>query len=175
MRVSHPLQKLEATLKGDLLKCQKWLEVYLEAEKQMKMFKSCLTTQEIFSQQKNACQGLTYHRIPIPDFCAPKEQVPRGRDGAAASFPGHPCCCGVNVTWVLGAPQPRDYGGVPRLSAGCLLGRGGSPGRCCMENLGAFSWPGMEGRLLGWIWQQEARNFSLEAVGQGGSNGGEGR
>ncbi|NXQ98421.1 PALD protein, partial [Sagittarius serpentarius] len=68
------LEKLEATLKSDLLKCQKWLEVYLEAEKQMKMFKSCLTTQEIFSQQKNACQGLTYHRIPVPDFCAPKEQ-----------------------------------------------------------------------------------------------------
>lgn len=61
--------------------------MYLEAEKQMKMFKSCLTTQEIFSQQKNACQGLTYRRIPIPDFCAPKEQVPCGRDGAAASFP----------------------------------------------------------------------------------------
>uniref|UniRef100_A0A674GHX0 Paladin n=1 Tax=Taeniopygia guttata TaxID=59729 RepID=A0A674GHX0_TAEGU len=68
------LEKLEAALKGDLLKCQKWLEVYLEAEKQMKMFKSCLTTQEIFSQQKNSCQGLTYARIPIPDFCAPKEQ-----------------------------------------------------------------------------------------------------
>ncbi|NXE68616.1 PALD protein, partial [Calcarius ornatus] len=70
----HPLQKLEAALKGDLLKCQKWLEVYLESEKQMKMFKSCLTTQEIFSQQKNSCQGLTYRRIPIPDFCAPREQ-----------------------------------------------------------------------------------------------------
>ncbi|XP_074010476.1 paladin isoform X2 [Numenius arquata] len=68
------LEKLETTLKGDLLKCQKWLEVYLEAEKQMKMFKSCLTMQEIFSQQKNACQGLTYHRIPIADFCAPKEK-----------------------------------------------------------------------------------------------------
>ncbi|NXN85107.1 PALD protein, partial [Bombycilla garrulus] len=68
------MEKLEAALKGDLLKCQKWLEVYLEAEKQMKMFKSCLTTQEIFNQQKNSCQGLTYCRIPIPDFCAPKEQ-----------------------------------------------------------------------------------------------------
>ncbi|KFP03896.1 Paladin, partial [Calypte anna] len=68
------LEKLESTLKGDLLKCQKWLEVYLETEKQMKMFKSCLTTQEIFSQQKNLCQGLSYRRIPIPDFCAPKEQ-----------------------------------------------------------------------------------------------------
>ncbi|KFV65917.1 Paladin, partial [Dryobates pubescens] len=68
------LEKLEATLKADLLKCQKWLEVYLESEKQMKMFKSCLTTQEIFSQQKSSYQGLTYRRIPIPDFCAPKEQ-----------------------------------------------------------------------------------------------------
>ncbi|NXN17968.1 PALD protein, partial [Indicator maculatus] len=68
------LEKLEASLKGDLLKCQKWLEVYLESEKQMKMFKSCLTTQEIFSQQKSSYQGLTYRRIPIPDFCAPKEQ-----------------------------------------------------------------------------------------------------
>ncbi|KFU90052.1 Paladin, partial [Chaetura pelagica] len=68
------LEKLEATLKGDLLKCQKWLEVHLEAEKQMKMFKSCLTTQEIFSQQRNTYQGLTYRRIPIPDFCSPKEQ-----------------------------------------------------------------------------------------------------
>ncbi|NXU50881.1 PALD protein, partial [Turnix velox] len=68
------LEKLEASLKGDLLKCQKWLEVYLEVEKQMKMFKSCLTTQEMFSQQKNICQGLTYRRIPIPDFCAPREK-----------------------------------------------------------------------------------------------------
>ncbi|NXD14668.1 PALD protein, partial [Nothocercus nigrocapillus] len=68
------LEKLESTLKNDLLKCQKWLEVYLEAEKQMKLFKSCSTTREVFSQQKNTCQGLTYRRIPIPDFCAPKEQ-----------------------------------------------------------------------------------------------------
>ncbi|XP_065602070.1 paladin [Cyrtonyx montezumae] len=74
--VSTPeqLEKLESMLKGDLLKSQKWLEVYLEAEKQMKMFKSCLTTQEIFNQHKSTCQGLTYRRIPIPDFCAPKEQ-----------------------------------------------------------------------------------------------------
>lgn len=42
----------------------------------MKMFKSCLTTQEIFNQHKSTCPGLTYRRIPIPDFCAPKEQVP---------------------------------------------------------------------------------------------------
>uniref|UniRef100_A0A8C3CD58 Phosphatase domain containing paladin 1 n=1 Tax=Cairina moschata TaxID=8855 RepID=A0A8C3CD58_CAIMO len=35
---------------------------------------SCLTTQEIFNQHKSTCPGLTYRRIPIPDFCAPKEQ-----------------------------------------------------------------------------------------------------
>ncbi|NWS60530.1 PALD protein, partial [Chunga burmeisteri] len=69
-----PLQKLEAALKKNLLKCQKWLEVYLEKKKQMKMFKSCLTTQKKNSQQKNACQGLTYRKKTIPDFCAPKEQ-----------------------------------------------------------------------------------------------------
>uniref|UniRef100_A0A8B9GCB7 Phosphatase domain containing paladin 1 n=1 Tax=Amazona collaria TaxID=241587 RepID=A0A8B9GCB7_9PSIT len=54
------------------------LEELIPAEKQMKMFKSCLTMQEIFSQQRNACQGLTYRRIPIPDFCAPKEQMAGG-------------------------------------------------------------------------------------------------
>ncbi|XP_065494853.1 paladin isoform X1 [Caloenas nicobarica] len=82
------LEKLEATLKGDLLKWQKWLEVYLEAEKQMKMFKSCLTTQEIFSQQKNVCPGLTYRRIPIPDFCAPKEQgIPEMSEEEIVSVP----------------------------------------------------------------------------------------
>uniref|UniRef100_A0A8C3S9I8 Phosphatase domain containing paladin 1 n=1 Tax=Chelydra serpentina TaxID=8475 RepID=A0A8C3S9I8_CHESE len=47
---------------------------FLFLEKQMKMFKSCLTTQEILNQHKSTCQGLVYKRIPIPDFCAPKEQ-----------------------------------------------------------------------------------------------------
>uniref|UniRef100_A0A8C2TD83 Phosphatase domain containing paladin 1 n=1 Tax=Coturnix japonica TaxID=93934 RepID=A0A8C2TD83_COTJA len=54
-----------------LIPSQKWLEVYLEAEKQMKMFKSCLTTQEIFNQHKSTCQGLTYRPLsphPRPDF-----------------------------------------------------------------------------------------------------------
>ncbi|XP_066478357.1 paladin isoform X2 [Tiliqua scincoides] len=68
------LEKLESMLKNDLLKHQKWLEVYLEQEKQMKMFKTCLTTQEIFNQHKSTCHGLVYRRIPIPDFCAPKEK-----------------------------------------------------------------------------------------------------
>ena len=131
--------------------------MYLESEKQMKMFKSCLTTQEIFSQQKNSCQGLTYHRIPIPDFCAPKEQVPWEWDGAVTSFPSYPCCCGVDVTWMLGATQPQDYGGVPRPSAGCLLGQGESHGRCCVEMLGVFSQLGMKGRLLGWIQRVQRR------------------
>ncbi|KAJ6657742.1 hypothetical protein lerEdw1_001929 [Lerista edwardsae] len=68
------LEKLESILKNDLLKHQKWIEVYLDQEKQMKMFKTCLTVQEIFNQHKSTCHGLMYKRIPIPDFCAPKEK-----------------------------------------------------------------------------------------------------
>ncbi|XP_023365374.1 paladin [Otolemur garnettii] len=37
-------------------------------------FQRCLTTQEVFSQHHGACPGLTYHRIPMPDFCAPREE-----------------------------------------------------------------------------------------------------
>ncbi|XP_037660726.1 paladin isoform X2 [Choloepus didactylus] len=37
-------------------------------------FQTCLTMQEVFSQHRGACPGLTYHRIPVPDFCAPREQ-----------------------------------------------------------------------------------------------------
>ncbi|XP_025065019.1 paladin isoform X1 [Alligator sinensis] len=74
VRMPEQLEKLECTLKNDMLKSQKWLEVYLEQEKQMKTFKTCLTIQEIFNQHKSTCQGLMYKRIPIPDFCAPKEQ-----------------------------------------------------------------------------------------------------
>ncbi|XP_055281515.1 paladin isoform X3 [Moschus berezovskii] len=37
-------------------------------------FQTCLTTQEVFSQHRGACPGLTYHRIPVPDFCAPREE-----------------------------------------------------------------------------------------------------
>ncbi|XP_069877015.1 paladin [Dipodomys merriami] len=35
---------------------------------------TCLTTQEVFSQHRGVCPGLTYHRIPVPDFCAPREE-----------------------------------------------------------------------------------------------------
>lgn len=37
-------------------------------------FQTCLTTQEVFSQHRGACPGLTYHRVPVPDFCAPREE-----------------------------------------------------------------------------------------------------
>ncbi|KAM9326936.1 paladin [Gastrophryne carolinensis] len=68
------LEKLEAAIANHIVNSQKWLEVYLEQEKQMKMFKTCLTMQEIYNQQKSTCPGLVYGRIPIPDFCAPREQ-----------------------------------------------------------------------------------------------------
>uniref|UniRef100_I3MK39 Phosphatase domain containing paladin 1 n=1 Tax=Ictidomys tridecemlineatus TaxID=43179 RepID=I3MK39_ICTTR len=38
-------------------------------------FQTCLTMREVFSQHHGACPGLTYHRIPVPDFCAPREEV----------------------------------------------------------------------------------------------------
>ncbi|KAF6110531.1 phosphatase domain containing paladin 1 [Phyllostomus discolor] len=37
-------------------------------------FQTCLTMQEVFSQLSGAHPGLTYHRIPVPDFCAPREE-----------------------------------------------------------------------------------------------------
>uniref|UniRef100_A0A673MSN1 Paladin n=1 Tax=Sinocyclocheilus rhinocerous TaxID=307959 RepID=A0A673MSN1_9TELE len=46
----------------------------LEQEKQMKMFKSCLTVQEIFNQHKSSHQGLQYRRIPFPECSAPTEE-----------------------------------------------------------------------------------------------------
>ncbi|RXM34273.1 Paladin [Acipenser ruthenus] len=67
-------QKLETATKEEILKSQKWLEVSLEQEKQMKMFKTCLTVKEIFNQHKTSCQGLVYRRIPLLDCCAPREQ-----------------------------------------------------------------------------------------------------
>ncbi|XP_066548991.1 paladin [Amia ocellicauda] len=68
------LEKLETAAKEEILKSQKWLEVSQEQEKQMKMFKTCLTVQEIFNQHKSSYEGLIYKRIPFPDCCAPKEQ-----------------------------------------------------------------------------------------------------
>uniref|UniRef100_A0A3Q3MU27 Phosphatase domain containing paladin 1a n=1 Tax=Mastacembelus armatus TaxID=205130 RepID=A0A3Q3MU27_9TELE len=68
------IQKMETSLKEEILQAQKWLEVKLEKEKQMMMFKSCLTVQEIFNQHKNAHQGLVYKRIPLPDCSAPREE-----------------------------------------------------------------------------------------------------
>uniref|UniRef100_A0A8C7YKP7 Paladin n=1 Tax=Oryzias sinensis TaxID=183150 RepID=A0A8C7YKP7_9TELE len=67
-------QKLETSLKEEILKAQKWLEVVLEQEKQMKMLKSCQTVQEIFNQHKSSHQGLVYRRIPLPDCSAPTEE-----------------------------------------------------------------------------------------------------
>lgn len=68
------LEKLETSLKEEILQAQKWLEVSLEQEKQMKMFKTCLTVQEIFNQHKSSHQGLVCKRIPLPDCSAPREE-----------------------------------------------------------------------------------------------------
>lgn len=46
----------------------------------MKMFKNCLTVQEIFSQHRGSHQGLVYKRIPLLDCSAPREEVKTLRD-----------------------------------------------------------------------------------------------
>ncbi|XP_056881716.1 paladin isoform X1 [Takifugu flavidus] len=68
------IEKLETSLKEEILRAQKWLEVTLEQEKQMKMFKSCLTVREIFNQHLSSHQGLVYKRIPLADCSAPREE-----------------------------------------------------------------------------------------------------
>ncbi|KAM6951651.1 paladin isoform 2-T2 [Aplochiton taeniatus] len=68
------MEKLETALKEEILRAQKWLEVTLEQEKQMKMFKSCLTVQEVFDHYTSSHPGLLYKRIPLPDCCAPSEE-----------------------------------------------------------------------------------------------------
>ncbi|XP_077595106.1 paladin isoform X2 [Stigmatopora nigra] len=73
---SDPLviEKLETSLKEEILRAQKWLEVTLEQEKQMKMFKSVLTAHEIFTQHKKLTPALAYKRVPLPDCSAPQEE-----------------------------------------------------------------------------------------------------
>ncbi|XP_041938923.1 LOW QUALITY PROTEIN: paladin [Alosa sapidissima] len=68
------IEKQETALKEEVLAAQKWLEVTMEQEKQMKMFKSCLTPQEVFNQHKATHQGLQYRRVPLHDCCAPREE-----------------------------------------------------------------------------------------------------
>uniref|UniRef100_A0A8C1D7U7 Paladin n=2 Tax=Cyprinus carpio carpio TaxID=630221 RepID=A0A8C1D7U7_CYPCA len=75
--VQHPqkLQEMELTLKHDILRCEKWLGVITEQDKQMRMFKTCHTIEELFVHQKSVHPGLSYQRIPLSDCCAPKEEV----------------------------------------------------------------------------------------------------
>uniref|UniRef100_A0A8C1S027 Paladin n=1 Tax=Cyprinus carpio TaxID=7962 RepID=A0A8C1S027_CYPCA len=75
--VQHPqqLQEMELALKQDVLRCEKWLEVITEQDKQMRMFKTCHTIEELFVHQKSIHPGLSYQRIPMSDCCAPKEEV----------------------------------------------------------------------------------------------------
>ncbi|XP_055005999.1 paladin [Boleophthalmus pectinirostris] len=68
------LQKLESCLKEEILGAQKWLEVTMEQDKQMKMFKNVKTVQEIFSEHKKSHQGLVYRRVPLPEYSAPREE-----------------------------------------------------------------------------------------------------
>ncbi|XP_008832123.1 paladin [Nannospalax galili] len=63
------LEALEAQLKSHL-------SVRTSDTKSLKVprFQKCFTMREVFSQHQGAYLGLTYHRIPVPDFCAPREE-----------------------------------------------------------------------------------------------------
>ncbi|XP_076830926.1 phosphatase domain containing paladin 1b isoform X2 [Brachyhypopomus gauderio] len=71
----NQLEALESAMKEDILKSEKWLEVIVEQEKQMRMLKSCRTISELFAQQKILYAGVTYQRIPVSDCRAPSEEV----------------------------------------------------------------------------------------------------
>uniref|UniRef100_A0A8C6TRU9 Phosphatase domain containing paladin 1a n=1 Tax=Neogobius melanostomus TaxID=47308 RepID=A0A8C6TRU9_9GOBI len=66
--------KLESSLKEEVLGAQKWLEATMEQDKQMKMFKSARTVREIFTEHKNSHRGLVYRRVPLPEYSAPREE-----------------------------------------------------------------------------------------------------
>ncbi|XP_058236639.1 phosphatase domain containing paladin 1b isoform X1 [Hemibagrus wyckioides] len=70
---SQQHETLELALKEEILRSEKWLEVVIEQDKQMRMLKSCHTVQEVFAKQKSIYPGLTYQRIPLTDCCAPNE------------------------------------------------------------------------------------------------------
>eukprot|EP00061_Rhincodon_typus_P016167 g44237.t1 len=88
MFMSYRTLKLESGLKNEILASQKLLEIQLEQEKQMKLFTSCLTMQEIFNQLKSSHQGLLYRRVPIPDCGAPREEgIPENSEEELVSVP----------------------------------------------------------------------------------------
>ncbi|KAL2083591.1 hypothetical protein ACEWY4_021364 [Coilia grayii] len=75
MQSPNQLQKLEQALAEEVLRSEEWLEVVVEREKQLRLFKSCHTLQEIFAQQSSTHTGLSYRRIAMPDCSAPHEEA----------------------------------------------------------------------------------------------------
>ncbi|XP_005390110.1 PREDICTED: paladin [Chinchilla lanigera] len=63
------LEAMEAQLKAYLSKPPPDMK-----DPPLPRFQACLTMQEVFSQHCGACPGLTYRRVPLPDFCAPREE-----------------------------------------------------------------------------------------------------
>ncbi|KAF3853704.1 hypothetical protein F7725_014392 [Dissostichus mawsoni] len=60
------IEKLETSLKEEILRAQKWLEVTLERGE--------TDEDEIFNQHTSSYQGLVSKRIPLPDCSPPKEE-----------------------------------------------------------------------------------------------------
>nr|XP_055025465.1 phosphatase domain containing paladin 1b isoform X5 [Misgurnus anguillicaudatus] len=88
--------ELELALKNNILQSEKWLEVITEQDKQMRMLKTCHTIEELFTDQKKIHPGLTYQRIPLSEYCAPKEEVfDRLLEAMKSSLAEDPSCAFV--------------------------------------------------------------------------------
>ncbi|XP_051838488.1 paladin [Antechinus flavipes] len=63
------LEKLESQLKARVLASPKRIEVHPDQDRP-KPIQKCLTMQDVAGQSRD----LSYQRLPIPDFCAPRER-----------------------------------------------------------------------------------------------------
>uniref|UniRef100_A0A4W3HK07 Paladin-like n=1 Tax=Callorhinchus milii TaxID=7868 RepID=A0A4W3HK07_CALMI len=69
------LEKIENAAKMDILTCKTTIEVWQEDKKEMKVFSSCLTLNDVYNQMALRYSQLYYQRIPVTDCAAPTEEV----------------------------------------------------------------------------------------------------
>ncbi|XP_069781027.1 paladin-like isoform X2 [Narcine bancroftii] len=74
-RIIIPASKeVESASKMDLLSSKNPIETWQEETKEMKLFNSCMTLKEVYSQAAMQYPQLQYKRIPITDCAAPTEE-----------------------------------------------------------------------------------------------------
>uniref|UniRef100_A0A4W3HHD5 Paladin-like n=1 Tax=Callorhinchus milii TaxID=7868 RepID=A0A4W3HHD5_CALMI len=68
------VEQLENAAKMDILTCKTTIEVWQEDKKEMKVFSSCLTLNDVYNQMALRYSQLYYQRIPVTDCAAPTEE-----------------------------------------------------------------------------------------------------